>query len=103
MLRCVSSESRRPWKSTSTLRPPAGFAAEGLARTAADRRGSVLILGQSKVSDRHRVLVLALRHGECAVPIAWRVETTEGAIGFDTQSPCSTRSRPGCGQAPRSA
>ena len=63
----------------------APFAAEVLARAAADRRGIVLILDQSKVSDRHQVLMLALRHGERALPLAWRVETTEGAIGFDTQ------------------
>lgn len=63
----------------------APFAAEVLARAAADRRGIVLILDQSKVSDRHQVLMVALRHGERALPLAWRVETTEGAIGFDTQ------------------
>ena len=63
----------------------APFAAEVLAPAAADRRGIVLILDQSKVSDRHQVLMLALRHGERALPLAWRVEATEGAIGFDTQ------------------
>ncbi len=63
----------------------APFAAEVLARAVADRRGIVLILDQSKVSDRHQVLMLALRHGERALALAWRVETTGGAIGFDTQ------------------
>jgi hypothetical protein len=63
----------------------APFAAEVLARAAADRRGIVLILDPSKVSDRHQVLMLALRHGERALPLAWRVETTEGAIGFEVQ------------------
>ena len=63
----------------------APFAAEVLGRAAADRRGIVLILDQSKVSDRHQVLMLAVRHGERALPLAWRVETTQGAIGFDTQ------------------
>ena len=29
--------------------------------------------------------MLALRWGERALPLAWRVEETEGAIGFDTQ------------------
>jgi hypothetical protein len=29
--------------------------------------------------------MLALRHGERALPLAWRVEETDGAIGFDTQ------------------
>ena len=45
----------------------------------------VLILDQSKFSDRHQVLMLALRFGERAVPLAWRIEATEGAIGFETQ------------------
>jgi hypothetical protein len=44
-----------------------------------------LILDQSKMSDRHQVLMLALRWGERALPLAWRVEATDGAIGFDTQ------------------
>jgi len=39
----------------------------------------VLILDQSKFSDRHQVLMLALRFGERAVPLAWRIEATEGA------------------------
>jgi hypothetical protein len=37
------------------------------------------------VSDRHQVLMLALRCGERALPLAWRVEETDGAIGFETQ------------------
>jgi hypothetical protein len=44
----------------------------------------VVILDQSKLSERHQVLMLALRSGERALPLAWRVETTEGAIGFAT-------------------
>jgi hypothetical protein len=41
-----------------------------------------LIMDQSKLSDRHQVLMLAVRHGERALPLAWRVEATEGAIGL---------------------
>jgi hypothetical protein len=37
------------------------------------------------MSDRHQVLMLALRWGERALPLAWRVEQTDGAIGFETQ------------------
>ena len=29
--------------------------------------------------------MLAVRFGERALPLAWRVETTEGAIGFEIQ------------------
>lgn len=63
----------------------APFATEVLERAAAEAGGIVLILDQSKLSDRHQVLMLALRHGERALPLAWRVEVTQGAIGFATQ------------------
>jgi len=44
-----------------------------------------LILDQSRASERHQILMLALRWGERALPLAWRVEKTEGAIGFGVQ------------------
>ena len=61
------------------------FAHEVLDQASARGNAVVLILDQSKVSDRHQVLMLALRFGERAVPLAWRVEVTEGAIGFEIQ------------------
>ena len=61
------------------------FGREVLARAAADGRPLVLILDQSKLSDRHQVLMLALKHGARALPLAWRVEATEGPIGFAVQ------------------
>src|SRR4051812_41342576 len=61
------------------------FAREVLERAADTGEPLSLILDQSKVSDRHQVLMLALRWGERALPLAWRVEETEGAIGFETQ------------------
>ena len=61
------------------------FAREVLERAAADGEPLSLILDQSKMSDRHQVLMLALRCGERALPLAWRVEATDGAIGFETQ------------------
>ncbi len=57
------------------------FSREVLERAAAGGQPIVLIL--SKVSDRHQVLMLALRCGERALPLAWRVEETGGAIGFE--------------------
>jgi hypothetical protein len=63
----------------------APFAREALARQAGTGEPVVLILDQSKTNDRHQVLMLALRHGERALPLLWRVETTEGAIGFAVQ------------------
>src|SRR4051795_4685426 len=61
------------------------FSREVLERAAVGGQPLVLILDQSKVSDRHQVLMLALRCGERALPLAWRVEETDGAIGFETQ------------------
>src|SRR5687768_4845303 len=61
------------------------FAREALERAAADGQPVVLILDQSKLSDRHQVLMLAVRYGERALPVLWRVEATEGAIGFAVQ------------------
>src|SRR5690349_23049823 len=63
----------------------APFAREVVCRLAGEDQPLVLILDQSKLSDRHQVLMLAVRYGERALPLAWRVETTEGAIGLATQ------------------
>lgn len=61
------------------------FGREALARAAAGGQPIVLIMDQSKLSGRHQVLMVALRHGERALPLAWRVEATEGPIGFKAQ------------------
>ncbi len=46
------------------------FASEILARLAKARDPVPLILDQSKVSDRHQVLMLSVRWGERALPVA---------------------------------
>lgn len=63
----------------------APFAQEVLCRLAADTQPLIVIMDQSKLNDRHHVLMLAVRHGERALPLLWRVEATEGAIGFSVQ------------------
>jgi hypothetical protein len=63
----------------------APFVGEVLGRLAAQGQPLVLILDQSKLSDRHQALMLAVRHGERALPLLWRVGATEGAIGFAVQ------------------
>jgi hypothetical protein len=60
------------------------FAREVLAK-AAEAGRITLIMDQTKASDRHQILMLSLRFGERALPLAWRVEATEGAIGFACQ------------------
>jgi Transposase DDE domain len=63
----------------------APLAREVLARLASEKQPLVLILDQSKLNERHQVLMLAVRSGERALPLLWRVEQTEGAIGFSVQ------------------
>src|SRR5688500_3485898 len=61
----------------------ATFARQVLERQASGGEPLALILDQSTISDRHQVLMLAVRFGDRA--LAWRVEATEGAIGFEIQ------------------
>ncbi len=63
----------------------APFAREILAGLAESGEPIPLILDQTKASDRHQILMLSVRWGERALPLAWRVAETEGAIGFATQ------------------
>jgi hypothetical protein len=42
-------------------------------------------MDQTKANDRHQILMLSVRFGERALPLAWRVKQTEGAIGFAVQ------------------
>src|SRR6476659_6762949 len=63
----------------------APFAREILAWLAETGAPIPLILDQTKASDRHQILMLSVRWGERALPLAWRVAQTEGAIGFATQ------------------
>jgi Transposase DDE domain len=66
----------------AVMEPFAREILEGLADTADP---IPLILDQTKASDRHQILMLSVRWGERALPLAWRVAETEGAIGFATQ------------------
>jgi hypothetical protein len=72
----------------TVMRP---FAAEAV-RHAGGAGGTVVpILDQSRISARHQMLVLAVRVGERALPLAWRVRATQGSIGFAEQRELLTR------------
>ena len=58
---------------------------ELLARLAAEGRTVVLMIDQTRATARHQAVVVAARVGGRALPPAWRVRTTQGAIGFDEQ------------------
>jgi hypothetical protein len=45
----------------------------------------VLSMDQSKISDGFECLMRAIRVGERAIPMAWKVKETSGGIGFDVQ------------------
>ena len=76
------------------------FSREVLGRAAATGAPLSLILDQSKMSDRHQVLMLALRWGERALPLAWRVE--EARSGSTPSGRCLMRSPAGCPKRPAS-
>jgi Transposase DDE domain len=56
-----------------------------LARASAQAHTLVLIIDQSQVNATHQMLMVSLRVGGRAVPLAWQVKNTQGAIGFAEQ------------------
>jgi hypothetical protein len=63
----------------------ASYGREVLARSRAGGRTIVVMIDQSKVNDAHQMIMVSLRVGERALPLAWRMKKTEGAIGFREQ------------------
>src|SRR4051812_16416467 len=85
---CAGEPAERVRCGDAALR--ARGAGTGPGRGAARRTGGPgerveLILDQSRASERHQILMLALGWGERALPLAWRVEETPGPIGFAVQ------------------
>src|SRR5215213_3967256 len=64
-----------------------GFVPELVRMAGADGKTVVLMMDQSKISDGFECLMVSMRVGERAIPVAWRMKETEGAIGFDVQEP----------------
>src|SRR4051794_13186357 len=63
----------------------APYGREVLARLSAQGQTVVLLIDQTKVSERHQVVMVAVRLGGRARPLTWRVKETQGAIGFAEQ------------------
>src|SRR4051794_41795595 len=57
----------------------APFAREVLARAGADGRTLVLIIDQSQINTEHQMVMVSLRVGGRALPLAWRGKETSGA------------------------
>ena len=62
-----------------------GFIPELIEMAGSNGKTVILLLDQSKISDGFECLMISLRVGERAIPVAWRVIETCGAIGFDIQ------------------
>ena len=63
----------------------APYARAVLARAAAHAHTLVLIIDQSQVNAAHQMVMVSLRVGGRAVPLAWRVKETQGSVGFAEQ------------------
>ena len=63
----------------------APFAREVLARSAAGGQTLIIMIDQSKVNDEHQMLMVSLRVGGRALPLAWHMKKTQGAMGFSEQ------------------
>jgi hypothetical protein len=63
----------------------APYGGELLALAAGAERHVVLMIDQSQATDRHQMVMVSVRIGGRALPLAWRVKETQGAIGFADQ------------------
>ncbi len=57
----------------------APFARDLLDRLATSGRTIVLMIDQTQATERHQVVMVAVRVGGRALPLAWRVKQTRGA------------------------
>lgn len=68
-----------------------GFIPEMVAMMSASHQTIILMLDQSKISDGFECFMVSLRIGERAIPVAWSVFVTSGAMGFEDQKPLLDR------------
>lgn len=61
------------------------YACEVIERLAANGQTIILQLDQSHINDTNEVLMLSVRLRKRALPVAWRVRSTQGNIGFGIQ------------------
>ena len=63
----------------------APYARELLKLAAGNCQHLILMIDQSKATDRHQMVMVTVRIGGRALPLAWRIKETQGAIGFAEQ------------------
>jgi hypothetical protein len=64
-----------------------GFIPEVALLAGSHGKTIVLPMDQSHISDGFECLMVSMRVGERAIPVAWKVKETSGGIGFDEQKP----------------
>lgn len=79
--RLLASEKIAP------LRVMRCFIPEIAEMAGANGKTVILMMDQSKISDGFECLMVSMRVGERAIPVAWTVKKTNGGIGFDVQKP----------------
>ncbi len=62
-----------------------GYVPQVVNKLSSNGQTVVLMMDQSKISQGFECLMVSLRMGNRAIPVAWRVVQTRGAIGFDVQ------------------
>lgn len=76
------------WLGNSKIEPIRvirGFVPEMLEMLGKNEQTVILMLDQSKVGEDFECLMVSIRVGERAIPLAWRVVKTQGEIGFEEQ------------------
>lgn len=66
----------------AVIRP---YALDVIERLAASGQTIILQMDQSHINDTNEVLMLSVRLRKRALPVAWRVRSTQGNIGFSVQ------------------
>jgi hypothetical protein len=63
----------------------ASFAGEVAGQLSAAGQTLIVMMDQSHINDLNEVVMVSLRFRDRALPMAWRVKTTQGGIGFAVQ------------------
>jgi DDE family transposase len=61
------------------------FIPEIAAIAGADGKTVILMMDQSKIRDGFECLMVSMRVGERAIPVAWKVKKVKGNLGFEEQ------------------
>lgn len=78
------------WLSNSLINPiqvMKGYIPEIIQALTVEDQVAILMLDQSKIGKGFECLMVSLRLGERAIPVAWKVKETGGEIGFEDQKP----------------